>query len=90
MLRKQSECYIVLCFLACIRGARWTLNMRVLPWILLLLAVCCWVFSYWGLNTTAGRRAFDEMAGIIPFVAGPIGIILALAAGIMWWWTRRT
>ena len=36
--------------------------MRTAAWLLSALAVACEAFGYWGLNTVAGRRAFDEMA----------------------------
>jgi len=47
------------------------------------------VFSWWVLNTQAGRSAFDEMAGMIPFAAGPFGLLLLLAAAIVWWRSGR-
>ena len=37
-------------------------------------------FGWWGVQTAAGRRAFDEMAGMIPFGAGALGAVLVLAA----------
>jgi hypothetical protein len=40
-------------------------------------------FAWWGLQTTAGRHAFDEMAGIIPVVAGILGLCL-LFVGVVW------
>jgi len=63
----------------------------VKPWPALLgaAAVACEAFSYWGLNTVPGRAAFDEMAGIIPLAAAPLGLCLALAALFFWWRDRR-
>ena len=63
--------------------------MRLLPVVLLLAALACFGFSYWGLNTVLGRAAFDEMAGMIPLAATPIGLLLLLCAAVLWWWWRR-
>ena len=35
-----------------------------------LAGIACELFAYWGLNTVRGRRAFDEMAGMIPLAVG--------------------
>jgi hypothetical protein len=48
-----------------------------------ILALGCLAFGAWGLWTRAGNRAFDEMAGMIPFFALILGGILALAAVIL-------
>jgi len=63
--------------------------MRYLPWILLAAALACLAFAYWGLATPAGRRAYDEMAGMIPMAAALAGALFALAAVVIWivrWW----
>ncbi|MBL8675573.1 MAG: hypothetical protein JNL07_11840 [Rhodospirillales bacterium] len=57
--------------------------------VALALAAFCW----WGLFTAAGQRAYDEMAGMIPYFAG-IGAVVALliAAALLairWWLLRR-
>jgi hypothetical protein len=54
-------------------------------WILIVAAVICEGFAYWGLKTVAGRAAFDEMAGMIPLVAAPVGLCFAIAALVLWW-----
>ena len=59
--------------------------MRVAPLVFLGLALVCEGFSYWGLNTVSGRRSFDEMAGMIPLVACPIGALLGVVALVVWW-----
>jgi hypothetical protein len=44
------------------------------------------VFAWWGINTRAGNRAFDEMAGMIPFFAGVAGgVLVVIALGIAGW-----
>lgn len=60
------------------------------PLILLCIAIACELFAYWGLSTVAGRREFDEMAGIIPFAFVPLGFLCALTAALLWWRGRRT
>jgi hypothetical protein len=63
--------------------------MRTGPVVLAALALACESFAYWGLSTASGRRAFDEMAGMIPVAAGVTGILLAVAASIVWWRGRQ-
>ncbi len=63
--------------------------MRALPAILLIIGTTCVIFSYWGLNTTAGHNAYDEMAGIIPLAAAPVGLVFIALAGGVWWLQRR-
>ena len=59
--------------------------MRYSALILFVLAMTCEAFAYWGLSTAAGRHAFDEMAGMIPFAASLIGALLALGAVVSFW-----
>ena len=63
--------------------------MRHLPILLLTAAIACFGFSHWGLNTVSGRAAFDEMAGIIPLAATPVGVFLLLGAAVLWLKRRR-
>ena len=47
-------------------------------------------FGWWGMNTAAGRRRYDEMAGMIPFFAGIAGgVILACALMLLLLSARR-
>ncbi len=57
---------------------------------LLLAALACAGFSWWGLNTLSGRAAFDEMAGIIPLAAAPLGLLLAMVAIFICWRAARS
>lgn len=63
--------------------------MRASIIILFALAVGCEVFAVWGVYTRAGRAAFDEMAGMLPMAAFPLGAVLALAAAGIWYFSRR-
>jgi lipopolysaccharide export LptBFGC system permease protein LptF len=65
--------------------------MRSASIALLLAGAACEVFAYWGLNTARGRRAFDEMAGMLPLAAAPAGVVLILLAAVLWWrsWAKR-
>ena len=50
-------------------------------------------FGYWGIETNAGRRAFDEMAGMIPWGAGVLGSVLVVVGATLLAigrWRRRT
>ena len=58
--------------------------VRIVIILLVLMMFAC----YWGLNTTAGRSAFDEMAGMIPLAAVPLGLCFAGAALFVWWKNR--
>jgi len=51
--------------------------------LLALLSLAGMIFGWWGMETVAGRRYFDEMAGIIPLLTGVASfILLLLAAGL--------
>jgi len=41
------------------------------------------LFAYWGIETARGRRAFDEMAGMIPFGAGVLGALLVVVGVVV-------
>ena len=66
--------------------------LRRLALPLLLAAGVLAGFCYYGLFTTAGSRAFDEMSGMIPFLAGCLAVVLAGLAVMAWavsLWLRR-
>jgi len=63
--------------------------MRVLSTFLVVAALACFGFSYWGLKTVSGRAAFDEMAGIIPLAATPVGLLLLICAAVLWFKSRK-
>ena len=51
--------------------------------VLLLVGVALAAFGWWGTKTDAGRRRFDEMAGIIPELSWWAGCGIG-AIGIIW------
>ena len=57
--------------------------IRYLAALLCAIGILAMIFGYWGVNTVAGRRRFDEMAGIIPFSIGVAGAVVLLI-GIVW------
>jgi hypothetical protein len=64
--------------------------MRVIGSILLAAAAGAGTFAAWGMFTDSGRRNFDEMAGIIPFAAGLVSLVMLVAGAIvMALWVRR-
>lgn len=65
------------------------LRMRLSIVILCSLSIGCEAFAWWGLYTRAGRTAFDEMAGILPMAAFPLGILFALGALAVWYFSNR-
>ncbi|HVG46260.1 MAG TPA: hypothetical protein VM890_16065 [Longimicrobium sp.] len=56
-------------------------RMRTAGAVLEVAGALLAAFGWWGQETAAGLRRFDEMAGIIPFAAGVLGALL-LVAGI--------
>ena len=57
--------------------------MRIVAGVLAALGAALLAFGYWGLETVAGRRAFDEMAGMIPFGAQVLGALLLILAAVI-------
>ena len=56
--------------------------MRVTAVLLALSGALLVAYGWWGVNTVAGRRRYDEMAGMIPFGLGVLSALL-LAAGVV-------
>ncbi|MCY0146941.1 hypothetical protein OEG84_04215 [Hoeflea sp. G2-23] len=63
--------------------------MKLFAIVLLLLSLAGMLFGWWGLETVSGRHQFDEMAGIIPLVAGTASIILLPVAGVLYYFASR-
>ncbi|MDB5411758.1 MAG: hypothetical protein JWR10_93 [Rubritepida sp.] len=63
--------------------------MRIASRTCLFLAVILAAFAYWGTSTVGGRKAYDEMAGMIPWGAGLLSVVLAVCAIITWWLAKR-
>jgi hypothetical protein len=66
--------------------------MRAWQLIVQILAAGLLGFGWWGSATAAGMRMFDEMAGILPFVAGLLGAFLLVVSSMLsaWlWWHDR-
>ena len=57
--------------------------------VLALLSLAGMVFGWWGVETVSGRRQFDEMAGIIPFVTGIASIILLMVSAVLYSFAKR-
>src|SRR5262245_29494166 len=45
---------------------------------LMLLSLVALAFGWWGMRTQAGRRTFDEMAGMVPLFSVMAGVILLI------------
>ncbi len=58
--------------------------MNTVALIVTVSALLALAFGAWGQFSEAGRREFDEMAGILPFVSWYAGIGLAVLAAILW------
>jgi hypothetical protein len=57
--------------------------MKLAASILAVIGVLLGVFGWWGLFTRAGQRRFDEMDGLYPFIAGIVGIVVIVAAIVL-------
>ena len=57
--------------------------MRIVAGFLAALGAALLAFGYWGLETVAGRQAFDEMAGMIPLGAQVLGALLFILAALI-------
>lgn len=64
-------------------------TMKLFAIVLALVSFTGMIFGWWGLETVAGRRHFDEMAGMIPLFAGIASIILLLVAAILYYLAGR-
>ena len=63
--------------------------MRITSIACFAASILLLVFGAWGIFSTSGQHAFDEMAGIVPFAAVLLSPILAIVALIAWWLPRR-
>ena len=63
--------------------------MKLFAIVLAWLSLAGMIFGWWGVETVAGRRHFDEMAGIIPFVTGIASLILLLVAAVLYYFASR-
>jgi hypothetical protein len=65
--------------------------MKATAHSLVVLALALIAFGWWGIETTAGRQRFDEMAGMIPFGAQVAGALCLLVAVVLYLvlWKRR-
>ena len=57
--------------------------MKTTAHILVAAALLLIGFGWWGLESAAGRARFDEMAGMIPFGAGVVGLCCLFLAGVL-------
>jgi len=58
--------------------------MRATRTALLVLGLIGLGFGYWGAVTPSGHRVFHEWNVVLPMFVGGVGIILLLAAGVLW------
>jgi hypothetical protein len=65
--------------------------MKTAAHILVALTLALGAFGWWGIETAAGRRAFDEMAGMIPYGALVVGCLCLLGAVVLYvlLWQRQ-
>ena len=62
--------------------------MKTFAIVLALLSLAGMIFGWWGVETVAGRRHFDEMAGIIPFVTGIASFVLLLVSAGLYYFAK--
>jgi hypothetical protein len=61
-----------------------------LPIGLLALGVALMGLGWWGMSSRAGRRIFDEMAGMIPMACLGLGLILLIVGTGLGVWRSRS
>lgn len=59
-----------------------------MPKPLLILGAITTAFGWWGVYTAAGRRQFDEMAGILPLASLALGALLIVIGLALLFWRR--
>jgi hypothetical protein len=61
---------------------------------LVVCGIALLLHGWWGICTRSGQRVYPEMAGLLPFYGGGVGVILLLLAavlyGVRWYKTRRS
>jgi hypothetical protein len=62
--------------------------MKTFALVLELISLAGMIFGWWGVETVSGRRHFDEMAGIIPFVTGIASIVLLFVAAVVYYFAK--
>ncbi len=59
------------------------MTLKVVSAVLAILGLLLLLFGSWGRFTEAGQLRYDEMAGILPYFAFYIGILLLVVALVM-------
>ncbi len=61
--------------------------MKIAAFVLLFIGMPLSIFGYWGSQTVAGRKKYDEMDGIIPIFSLYLGVVLVIIGLIvgLWW-----
>jgi hypothetical protein len=57
--------------------------MKAAATVLAIVGAALCAFGWWGIDTAAGQRRYDEMDGLIPFFAGCAGLFLLAVAAIL-------
>lgn len=57
--------------------------MKIAAILAILLGLGLMAFGWWGQNSAAGKAKYDEMDGILPWIAMILGGMVAVA-GITW------
>lgn len=56
--------------------------------ILLMTAATCAVFAAWGICTEQGRKAYEGMAGMVPYFSGVAGLVLGIIGIALYLWNE--
>jgi len=71
------------------RYSRWQRSWQIVGAAALASSLALGAFAYWGLYTSAGNRAYDEVDALYPAAAGALGLVLLAFALVALWLQRR-
>ena len=69
-----------------------TTCLRIVGWVLVVIAIPLAWFAWWGLFTAEGSRQYDEMDGMYPGLSG-LGAVISFVLAFVAWsisaWIRK-
>jgi len=57
--------------------------------IILIVAIACIIYGWWGAFTESGNKVYDEMSAMLPFFVLIFGVFLVLVFLVLFFIRRR-